>query len=289
MTSEFDPIRDAVEQMKANYSAKVKAQQEVVASSVYQDELKFIERISADVIFVLGICLFYKGRAEEYSENSLVIRSTDDLAQSVLAAQHLVQKGLINPVKRELRYIIESSIKYLYVDQQTKNGRSIAKLTERLDFLDEKVPSSSIEIRKELNLHGFHPDDAKQFIDEINDIYRDCCAYVHVSRRQIEERLKLHEQGQSFGFESAKDLRTIGRLMFRVYDVALTLYFHGYDWAMTGDVFIEFLDNFPKWKFYKGKYVSIVSGYFDYKHERNMLKYGESRPHSPEGWPPKRL
>ena len=41
--------------------------------------------------------------------------------------------------------------------------------------------------------------------------------------------------------------------MFRVYDIALTLFFHGYDLSMTGDVFINPLDEHPKWKFHKGK------------------------------------
>ena len=84
-------------------------------------------------------------------------------------------------------------------------------------------------------------------------------------------------------------MRRIGRLMFRVYDLALALYFHGYSLSLSGDVFINHLDDTPSWKFHKGKYVKLIGLYFDYKHERNMRKYGESRPWSPEGWPPKRL
>ena len=110
-----------------------------------------------------------------------------------------------------------------------------------------------------------------------------------ISPRQIEERLELDDVGRSVGFQKADDLRKVGRLMFRVYDIALTLFFHGYHLSMTGDVFINGLDDMPDWKFHKGKYVACVSAYFDYKHERNMRKYGESRPWSPEGWPPKRL
>jgi hypothetical protein len=246
MMSEFDSLHDYFEQRQAEYNAKVKAQKELIASPAYQSELKFISRITNDIILLLSMCLSYSGRAGEYSENSLVVRSTDDLAQSVLAAWHLVQQGLINPVKRELRYIIESSVKYLYVDQQTEGGKTIPKLTKRLDFLDANV-NSSIDVREQLKLNALHPSDAKQFIDELYDIYRDCCAYVHVSRRQIEERLKLIEKGRSYGFETAEELRKIGRLMFRVYDVALTLYFHGYDLSMTGDLFIEFLDERPEY------------------------------------------
>jgi hypothetical protein len=101
--------------------------------------------------------------------------------------------------------------------------------------------------------------------------------------------MKLDDAGRSVGFENAADLRKIGRLMFRVYDIALTLVFHSYHLSMTGDVFINLLDDLPDWKFHKGKYVASVSAYFDYKHERNMRKHGEPRDWSPEGWPPKRL
>lgn len=151
------------------------------------------------------------------------------------------------------------------------------------------MPIAARVVREQLKLHLFHPDDAKQFIDELYDAYRECCAYVHVSRRQIEERLQLAENGRSLGFETAEQLRKIGRLMFRVYDMALALYFHGYGASMTGDVFVTVLDDLPSWKFHKGKYVKIVSAYYDYKHERNMRKYGEPRPHDAASWPPRRL
>jgi hypothetical protein len=162
-------------------------------------------------------------------------------------------------------------------------------LTERLDFLQTNVAPSNIDVRDRLKLEALHFEDAKQLIDELYAAYRDCCAYVHVSRRQIDERLELAEMGRSLGFETAEELRNIGRLIFRTYDIALALYFHGYGLSMSGNIFIEVLDDRPDWKFHKGKYVGVVSAFFDYKHERNMRKFGESRPWSPVGWPPKRL
>jgi hypothetical protein len=286
--SEFDSLEKHVEKQCSEIAAKIASQKDLIASPAYQNELKFIERMTNDIILLLRTCLTCSGQAGSYSENSLTIRSTDDLIQSVLAARHLVQQGMINPVKRELRYIIESSVKYLYVDQHTPGIKTVAELTERLAFLEKNV-SSSIEVREKLKLNALHSDDEKQCIDEIYDIYRDCCAYVHVSRRQIKERLDMVESGRSLGLETVEELSKIGHLMFRVYDIALTLYFHAYSLSLTGDVFIFTLDNLPKWKFHKGKYVSVVSAYFDYKHERNIRKYGESRPWSSEGWPPKRL
>lgn len=90
--SETDPLQEYFEQRQAEHAARVKAQEELVASPTYQSELKFIERMTGDIIMLLSFCLMYSGRAGEYSENSLTIRSTDDLAQSVLAAWHLIQR-----------------------------------------------------------------------------------------------------------------------------------------------------------------------------------------------------
>lgn len=283
-----DEAPDPFERLWTAHAERVQAHKEVTASADYQNEVKFISRMTGDVLRLLKLCVIYSTRAGKYSENSVVVRSTEDLVQSVLAAWNLVQDGLINPVKRELRYVLESSVKYLFVDQQSESGKPLTTLDERLDFLEANV-DSTMDVREQLKLHLFHPDDAKQFIDELYDAYRECCAYVHVSRRQIEERLQLAEEGRSLGFETADELRKIGRLMFRVYDMALALYFHGYGASMTGDVFISGLDDWPGWKFHKGKYVRIVSAYYDYKHERNMRKYGEPRPHDFASWPPKRL
>lgn len=271
------------DEYEAQKAAHLKSLQELHESPEFTSQLKYIRRFSNDASTLLRLCYGYSARAKEFSENSLVVQSTDDLAQSIMAGWLLAEDGLINPVKRELRYVIESCIKYLYADQQ-KAGEP---LQERVEFL--KTIGSSIDVRVDLKLPAMHADDAKQFIDELYDAYRECCAYVHVSPSQVNERLKQAERGGALGYETPAELRKLARLMFRVYDMALALYFHGYDLSMTGDVFVAVLDDYEKWSFHKGKYISVVSAYYDYKHERNIRKYGESRPWNPEGWPPKHL
>lgn len=267
-----DPIREMFERQRREHAARVEAHKALMASPEYQAQLKYITRFSFDFLEALRVCWFYSSRAYDYSQKSLFVRSTDDLMQSILAAHRLLSEGMLNPIKRELRYVIESSVKNLYVDQEMNKQRPLPTLEERLDYLHNHVDRSSIDMREHLALGAFDAATSKQFIDELNDVYRECCAYVHVSRRQIEERLELAELGRGFGFETADELRKIGRLMFRVYDMALALYFHGYGLSMTGDVFINVLDDRPDWKFHKGKYVRKVSDYFDYKVERKSRK-----------------
>lgn len=267
-----DPLRELLERQKLEHEERIAKQDALMESPEYQQEVKYSSRFTWDFLNALRICWFYSSRGGSIYENSLVIRSTDDLVQSTLAASSLLQNGMHTPIKRELRYLIESSVKNLYVDQQMQGRKPLPSLAERLDFLHVHVDRSSIDMREHLQLAAFDAPTQKQFIDELNDVYRDCCAYVHPSRRQIEERLDLAEQGRSSGFETAEELRSIARLMFRVYDMALTLYFHGFGLSMTGDVFINGFDDRPDWKFHKGKYVKLVSSHFDYKVERKSRK-----------------
>lgn len=252
-------------------------------SPEFHAQLKFIRRFSNDALSLLRMSFGFSASAREFSRDSLVVQSTDDIAQSIMAGWRLAEDGLINPVKRELRYVIESCVKYLYADQQNANS----PLQARVQFL--RTIDSSIDVRRGLQLDAMHPDDAKKFVDELYDAYRDCCAFVHVSPSQVDERLKRAERGGALGYETPDELRTLGRLMYRVYDMALALYFHGYGLSMAGDMFIRVLDDQEQWSFHKGKYVRLVSAYFDYKTERNIRKHGESRPWDPRGWPPKRL
>ncbi|MBD9358932.1 hypothetical protein [Methylomonas albis] len=262
---------------------KKEALEEMHQSPEFKAQKKYFMRITNDAYLLLKLAFMYSSRAYDFSKNALSVQSTDDLAQSIQACSYLFDEGLITPVKRELRYIIESSIKYLYADQQTK-GKN---LQDKITFLQSI--GSSIDVREDLNLSALHEEDAKLLINELNDVYRECCAYVHVSPRQVSERLDQRERGGALGYETTDELRKLNKLIFRVYDMALALYFHGYDLSMTGDLFVGALDDMPKWSFHKGKYVSTVSAYFDYKHERNMRKYGEARPWDAKNWPPRKL
>lgn len=279
----MNPDIDAKNQYGGTETEYLELLKQLQGTPEYKAQMKYIRRFSTDALLLLRLCYFYSTRTQSFAKNSLVVNSTDDLAQSISAGWLLAEDGLINPVKRELRYVIESCIKYLYADQQAV-GKPIEDRVAFLHNID-----SSIEVRSNLKLGALHVDDAKQFVDELYDTYRDCCAYVHVSPSQVKERLKQAEDGLALKYEKPEDLRKLAKLMFRVYDMVLTIYFHGYDLSMTGDVFIGVLDEKPEWSFHKGKYVSLVSAYYDYKHERNMRKYGESRPWNPEGWPPKKL
>ena len=83
--SDSDPIKEYYAKQRAKHAERVAAQQELMATVDYQKELKFIGSITDDMMYVLQLCQHFNTLAPDYSENSLVIQSTVDLAQSVLS------------------------------------------------------------------------------------------------------------------------------------------------------------------------------------------------------------
>lgn len=51
----------------------------------------------------------------------------------------------------------------------------------------------------------------------------------------------------------------INKLVFRAYDMILTMVFHSFGYSMSKDLFEQIFNDNPIWKFHKGKYVKEYS------------------------------
>ncbi len=56
-----------------------------------------------------------------------------------------------------------------------------------------------------------------------------------------------------------KMINDINKLVFRAYDMILTMVFHSFGYSMSKDLFEQIFNDNPKWKFHKGKYVKEYS------------------------------
>jgi hypothetical protein len=265
MTMDNDIEHDYFESVKKAREERIEAHEKVLASPAYQGEWRFFERMTFDFLQAIQACFLMSRRAPQIYDEMLVFRLTDDLIQSSLATYSLVASGIHNTVAREMRFMIESGVKQLYVDQQRPNE----SFTEKLRFLHEEVDSSAISMVEHLSLPGLEEASKKEFCDELRDVYYKQCAYIHPSRKQFEEMVARAKAGKPIGFESSTELRNISSLVFRVFDMLLAIHFHGLGLGLAGDVLVQCFDPDEKWKFHKGKYTKRLSSYFDYKAERS--------------------
>lgn len=118
---------------------------EVYSSQQYQQEIRFLQTVSMEFIHTVRAISFYSTRNENIYREFLSIRTIDDLIQSSIGIKLMVENGIYNIAKRELRYLIEMITKYVIVDY-LKMGESFESKTE---YLRDKVPRSSIEIINE--------------------------------------------------------------------------------------------------------------------------------------------
>jgi hypothetical protein len=222
----------------------------VFNSQQYQQELKYINDVTYDFVNTLRSIFIYSTRAGNLYDDFLCIRAIDDLIQSSIGIHMLINNGIHNTVKRELRYLIEMITKYVIVDY--------AKMRDSFEiktrYLKENIPNSSIEIVTEYST-PFSTPIKENFQNEIKDFFYKACAYVHPSKKQIDEQINNYRKGHSIGFESAKMLSNITKTVFRAYDMILVMVFHSFGISMSKDLFEQIFNDNEKWKFHKGKYI----------------------------------
>ncbi|RPD96207.1 hypothetical protein EGM88_10605 [Aureibaculum marinum] len=246
-----DPIEELRKKVMESLTAKTSDWKEnVYSSQQYQQEIKALETISMDFVNTIRTISIYSTRGGDIYTNFLCIRTIDDLIQSAIGIKTMIENGIHNTVRRELRYLIEMTTKYVLVDYE-KMGESFSTKTE---YLRDNVPNSSIEVVEDYST-PFSGDLKNQFRSEIKDFFYKSCAYVHPSKKQIDEQMNDYKRGNTIGFESAKMFTEINKMVFRAYDMILVMVFHSFGHSMSKDLFEQIFDEDSKWKFHKGKYV----------------------------------
>ncbi len=88
--------------------------------------IRVLEVVTFDFIKDIKSCLMYCSRGIDFRDNSLSLSHIDDYFMSAIMILMMLREGAINPAKREMRYLIDSSMRYLFVDQQLWRGKGLA-------------------------------------------------------------------------------------------------------------------------------------------------------------------
>jgi hypothetical protein len=260
VTGQGDPLEEA----SRGLGRRVAEQDEQEASKRYQDAQLHLERLVGDFVVALRASVFYTTRIPA-SQQWLMQNLADELLESTVLIVQLPRDGFLNAPRRELRYLLEAAVKYVFVDQQVDSS---ASLEERVAFLADttKVPRSSVAPIDEVRV--LLVADEEEFRRAVKQSFAALSGYVHPSRRSLEERLQRAERGEFAGFEGPGALEALSNLARRTLDLVLVLLFQGLGPSLTGDLFIHVLDERRDWKFHRTEYCAQVSQAFDYKVER---------------------
>ncbi|MGG7220749.1 hypothetical protein ACQXR1_10565 [Bacillus sp. ATD] len=247
-----------------DFNEKRESYDEYKQSQQYQSAISYTNNLIHDFNQTLLLCQFVSTRDGEYFKKSILFWSLLEIIDSLESIRESVINGHINPAKRELRYLLETMIKYLYTDQQCQSDW--LSLDERIAYFKKEVPRSSISPVDDLE--GVHDD----FVEDVKQVYGVLSSYTHPSFVQIKEYLIRETQDRSFAFETHIEINSFNKILFRSLDLFLYLAFKEMVPASLGDLFIYFIDDMPKWKFKQGKYSMLMSKLFDYKLERKQKR-----------------
>lgn len=255
-----DPLKEVLQKR----DERIVRHEQLRSEEPFLAQTKRLQRLTGAVTYALQAIWWMTRRNPSIYDDFLTFRFFDDTLQSVVAILSLGREGQLTPAKREMRYLLESCSKHVYVDLK----RMGAPLREKMEFLKKEVPRSSVDFAKDFELHEFSDAENREFISSIRSTYSMLCRYVHRSPEQIEEALKLIQRGIAPGFEAAEELKSFNASLSNLYDMIIVLHFNALGMALAGDVLVKVLDGEKDWPFHKTRFVKLLSYYFDYKHER---------------------
>ncbi|MEQ9376337.1 MAG: hypothetical protein RIG68_14225 [Imperialibacter sp.] len=236
-------------------------------SKDYKFELEKLDVLRNSIIQCLTFCYLNSIRDGISQERNFFLRMLDDILQSVVSINILAKEGISNTCFRELRYLIEVSIKScLIVNNTTK-----PVFEEQIKEYEKLLNSSNINPINTLSFTYLKPDKDEEFKTEVKRLYGYLSKYTHSSSHQIKERLVRAESGRTIGFEGTKELRQLNDDIEKVYSSVIVFIFHSVAQYVVGDFLVETNGQTIDWVFNKSKFISKIDEQFDYKQERKFI------------------
>ncbi len=239
------------------------------SSNKYKAELEFLRSTVRDFIHTLRLCEIAASRWQEFGEKYLLPRHFDDIVEAALTAQLAIENGALNPAHRELRYMLEVAVNVTYVDEV----RAKDAFDERIAYYrGKKVKKANVDHVFELPLRLLG-DYKNPFATSVRSAWTRASNYVHLTKRRIDEKLRLREEGVTLGMETVEMLQDIIADVHEACSIVIVLTFETIGPSFTGDLLVGSLAEQDQWAFHANEYIAKIDSYFDYKHERqNMLE-----------------
>ena len=265
--SELDPDDPLVKETLRVLKERIKnvgAQEDVIASPEYQEILARANRSVAGLLRTLHICDLAASRWAEYSDRFLFPRHQDDIGEAILVAKLAMENGGLSAARRELRHALEVAVNTLHVDEAAAAEDFDGKVKF---FRGSKVNKANAGHIQDLRLLMLG-EDREAFVQVTHQAWVDASNYVHLTKRRMDEKLRLRAEGVRLGMETPATLARVADELHLVCCIVVVLAFESIGPNLTADVLVGWLDEDDTWPFHDNRFVAAVDSHFDYKHER---------------------
>lgn len=274
-----DPLAEMINAVVGDRKRRAEEHAAVRASDAYQGAIRQVDRYITDYGLGINAIGVMATRRHAYFDELISLRMKPHLVQSMIAASHLIKEGLHDPARRELRFMVEASVKALWLDQGSPDIRPDAAkpptlppttVSAKVAALDGLGRERFDEVVDSLTFGMLDNAAGELYRQTAKSLYGKLSTTTHVSSRNVEQDFANFEKGKHFAFETVADVNAIARLFRQVLDLALASHFEAFDHGLVGDMLEPCFE--PRWSFLKTPLVAAVDRHFDYKHERRVRR-----------------
>ncbi|MGY6248857.1 hypothetical protein ACXIUS_15030 [Bosea thiooxidans] len=274
---ESDLLATMIESVVAERQRRSDEHATLRAGDAYKGAIRQIDRYILDYGLGINMIEMMATRNPPFFEQLISLRIKPHFIQSMIAAAQMIKEGLHDPARREMRFLVEASIKALWLDQGSPSLRQDADrstavspktVAEKAAALDGLGRERFDEVVDSLRFGMLNEAAGNQYRQTAKSLYGTLSTTTHVSSRNVERDFANFEKGKHFAFETIADVNAIARLLRQVLDLALASHFEAFDHGLVGDLFEPHFA--PAWSFLKMPLVAAIDRHFDYKHERRV-------------------
>ena len=227
-------------------------------------ELRTTDLIIRSYLAAVGFIVCDAAREEGFKTTHLLSYIVDDYIQSSISIIVLAMEGIHNVAKRELRFLVEASMKICLIQQQSYES----SIEEKIKRFDAELSAPKISIKRNLLL-DLLPDNLQDaFREEVGRVYGLTSGYVHLTPQQIEEQIAAVDAGRTAARENAADIEALNALLSRGLTCSLVLLFHSVPSWIAGEWLVDEDGSTTDWYFMGSRFLVGMDSHFDYKHER---------------------
>ena len=274
-----DPLHELFRPLFEDRQRKIEEHAAIRDSPPFRGAVKHLDRLAEDYLLALGAIEWMATRWPLFFEGLITLRVKPRLAESLATALWMVKDGGLDPARRELRFLLESSVKCLWLD---KGGPKISgtspdsahdgmafDVVAKAEALDDLGQERFGDIVACLEFGLLDELGARSYRATATDLYRQLSSFIHMTSGNVGRDLDGCARHRAISFESVADVNAFSRLARRVLDVALASHFEAFDPGLVGDILVHVFDDRPRWTFRRARLVGSIDRRFDYKAERN--------------------
>jgi hypothetical protein len=114
--TEEDPLRATIAEMSARREAAVAAHEALRHSPEFETACRRSAKLVLDYELALKAISLMSTRWDAYKHTRLSIRMYELFLESAISTLSLIREGMLNPARREMRFLLEASIKSWWCD-----------------------------------------------------------------------------------------------------------------------------------------------------------------------------